>query len=284
MSVVLSVVAAALLTAWVGTLLPSDADAWRQRHRTARRRLGGPDGGGRRGGGSDGSDRGLGRVALAFALVGIALGTTGAPIPGLFVGGAPSALLAVRRRRREHRCRALTVAAPLVARAVADGLDAGFGVRRAITDAAGTAQIEPPAGDELRSVAARLDAGDPLPAALDGWRRRTDEPAHATLVAGLLLYGEAGGELADVLRDQAAALDRARRQTAEADSAVVQARAAARIVGGIPVLAGLSAVAFAPDTVRQVTAAPLGAILVTLAVGLQVVAMIAVRRLAATPR
>lgn len=229
-------------------------------------------------------DRGITRVAWGLGGLGILVATTGGPVIGMLVGGGPALALAIQRRRRERRRRALTRAASLVARAVADGLDAGFGVRRAITDAARSAQVEPPAGDELRSVAARLDAGDPLAAALDGWRRRTDEPAHATLIAGLVLYGEAGGELADVLRDQAAALDRARRQTAEAESAVVQARAAARIVGGIPALAAVSAVALAPDAVRQITAAPLGAVLVIVAVGLQVVAMLAVRRLAAAPR
>lgn len=223
-------------------------------------------------------------MAWGVGLLGIIVATAGAPLIGVLVGGPLATALVVRRRRRERRRRAITRAAPLVARAIADGLDAGFAVRRAITDAAGNAQIDAPAGDELRSVAARLDAGDPLPTALDGWRRRTGEPAHASLVAGLLLSGEAGGELADVLRHQAAALDRSRRQAAEAESAIVQARAAARIVGGIPALTALCAVGFAPDAVRQVTSTPLGAILVAIAAGLQVIAVVAVRRLAAEPR
>lgn len=274
MIVAINVAAAVLLACGLEAALPADGRAWGRGVRAVRRRLRVP--------GTD--DGGLRRMAWGFGLSGAVVAATGAAVVGVLVGGAPAAWFAVRRWRRERRRRALTRGASLVARAVADGLDAGFGVRRAITDAARDAQIESPAGDELRSAAARLDAGDPLPAALDGWRRRTDDPAHATLIAGLLLYGEAGGELADVLRNQAAALDRARRRAAEAESAVVQARAAARIVGGIPGLAALGAVVFAPDAVRQVTATPVGAILVALAAGLQVVAVVAVRRLTAEPR
>lgn len=273
MSVGVAVIAAVLLAHGVGALAP-DGPAWRRARRSVVRSLAA------RGGG----DRGLRRAAWGFGLLGVVAAASGGPVAGLLLGGTPAAGLVVRRRRRERRCRALTRDAPLVARAVADGLDAGYGVRGAIADAARTTPIDSPAGDELRSVAARLAAGDPLPAALDGWRRRTDDRGHATLVAGLLLHGDAGGELVDVLRDQAAALDRARRQTAEAESAIVQARAAARIVAGIPTLGALAAVVFAPDVVRQMTATPVGVVLVTLAVGLQVVAALAVRRLAAEPR
>ncbi len=225
------------------------------------------------------ADRRLTRLLPVAGASGVLLVMLGAPLAALAVGGGPFVARSLRRARRIRRRRAVTYGAPLVGRAIADGLDAGFGVRRAIAEAARTAAVDGPAGDDLDAVAARLDAGDPLPSALDGWRRRTDEPAHATLVAGLLLHGEAGGELADVLRGQAAALDRARRQAAEAESAIVQARAAARIVGGIPAATMVAAVLFAPDAVRQVTGSPLGALLVGAAVGLQVVAMLAVRRL-----
>lgn len=273
MTVGVAVIAAVLLACGVGALVP-DGPAWRRAWQAVGRRV------------ADHRDRdgGQQRAAWGLGLLGVVVAASGRPVLGLLVGGTPAAALAVRRRRWERRRRALSRDAALVARAVADGLDAGFGVRGAIADAARTAPIESPAGDELRSVAARLAAGDPLPTALDGWRRRTDEPGHATLVAGLLLHGESGGALVDVLRDQATALDRARRQAAEAESAIVQARAAARIVGGIPAVTALAAVAFAPDAVRQMIATPAGVVLVALAMGLQVVAALAVRRLAAEPR
>lgn len=272
MTVALTVIAAALLAGGLGLLVPVDDQVWRRVGRVALRAW------------RVAEARRLGRLTPGLVLLGIVVAATGAPVAGLIVGGALTLARAVRRRRRARRRAALTAAAPSVARAVADGLDAGHGVRRALTDAARMTPVDGPAADELGRVAAGLDAGDPLAAALDGWRRRTDEPAHATLVAGLLLHGEAGGELADVLRDQAAALDRARRQAAEAESAIVQARAAARIVGGIPALSALGAVVLAPDAVRQVTAAPIGTVLVGLAVGLQVVAAVVVRRLATEPR
>lgn len=272
MTVALAAVAAALLAHGLTRLTPDDGRAWRRARGVTRRALGVV------------STRRLRGLTPACALLGTVVAATGAPMIGVLVGGTPPVVRAARRWRSDRRRASVTAAASAVTRAVADGLDAGFGVRRAITDAARSAQVDGPAGVELRSVAARLDAGDPLPLALDGWRRRTGEPAHATLVAGLLLHGEAGGELAEVLRDQAAALDRARRQAAEAESAIVQARAAARIVGGIPVLSALGAVLLAPDAVRQITGTALGSVLVLVAVGLQIAAAAAVRRLAAEPR
>ncbi|MDO9409717.1 type II secretion system F family protein [Patulibacter sp.] len=215
-------------------------------------------------------------ASVGTALVLLVLGT---PTLALVVGIGPAGLRALRRRRHERRRRAVGRGAPQVARSIADALDAGHGVRRAIGEASRSSGLTGPAAEELRRVAARLESGEPLAPALDAWRARTDEPAHRTIVAGLLLHGEAGGELADVLRDQAEALERARRATAEAESAIVQARSAARIVGGIPALVMIGTVVLAPGAVAQVTGNALGAVLVVAAVLLQVAAMIAVRRL-----
>ncbi|WP_026911769.1 type II secretion system F family protein [Patulibacter minatonensis] len=219
------------------------------------------------------------RVVPVSIATGLVLLVAGVPTLALVVGIGPAVLQGVDRARRVRRRRAIAVGAPLVARAIADALDAGHGVRRSIGEASRSSGLGGPAADELRRLAARLETGDPLASALDAWRARTDEPAHRTIVAGLLLHGEAGGELADVLRDQAEALERARRATAEAESAIVQSRTAARIVGGIPALAMVAAVTFAPGVVRQVTGTPLGAMLVVAAILLQVTAMVAVRRL-----
>jgi tight adherence protein B len=221
----------------------------------------------------------LDRVVPGGVVLALGLLVAGAPALALVVGLGPALLRGVVEARRSRRRRAVGLGAPLVARAVADALDAGHGVRRAIGEASRASGLGGPAAEELRRVAARLEAGDPLAASLDAWRSRTDEPAHRALVAGLLLHGEAGGELADVLRDQASALERARRATAEAESAIVQSRSAARIVGGLPAVVMIGAVIFAPGAVGQVTGTPLGAVLVVAAVLLQVAAVVAVRRL-----
>ena len=215
-------------------------------------------------------------VSVAGALLLLVLG---APTLALVAGAGPATVVAVRRSRRERRRRAVGLGAPLVARSIADALDAGHGVRRSLGEASRSSGLSGPAADELRRLAARLESGEPLARALDAWRARTDEPAHRTIVAGLLLHGEAGGALADVLRDQAEALERGRRATAEAESAIVQARAAARIVGGIPAVVMGGCVLLAPGAVAQVTGSPLGALLVVAAILLQIGAMVAVRRL-----
>ncbi|MGE4426264.1 MAG: type II secretion system F family protein [Solirubrobacteraceae bacterium] len=213
--------------------------------------------------------------------IGLVVLLAGGPLPGTVIAVGPWAVRQLGRARSDRRARAVALGAPLVARAISDGLDAGLSTRGAIVEAARAAGVGGPPADELRRVAARLRTGDPLAASLAAWRARTAEPAHATIVAGLLLHGEAGGELGVVLRDQADALERARRSTAEADSATVQARAAARIVGGIPAIGMGLAVVVAPEAVRRLVSNPLSVLLVAAAIGLQVAALVLVRRLTA---
>lgn len=215
-------------------------------------------------------------VAVGGGLLLLVLGTATA---GAIVGIAPVALRSVRRIRRIRRRRAIAAGAPIVARSLADALDAGHGVGRAIGEASRATGLHGPAVEELRAVAARLAAGDPLTASLAAWRERADEPAHTAIAATLLLHGDSGGELAAVLRDQADALERARRSAAEAESAIVQARTAARIVGGVPAAIMLGAVILAPGTIGAITASALGSVLVVAAILLQLAAMVAVRRL-----
>lgn len=223
--------------------------------------------------------RGLDR-AVPFAIGGgLLLLVLGASTAGAIVGIAPAVLRSVRRAHRSRRRRAVAAGAPIVARSLADALDAGHGVGPAIGEASRATGLHGPAVEELRTVAARLAAGDPLSTSLDAWRERADEPAHTAIAATLLLHGDSGGELAAVLRDQVDALERARRSAAEAESAIVQARTAARIVGGVPAAIALGTVVLAPGTIGAITASWLGSLLVVAAILLQVGAMVAVRRL-----
>ncbi|MCK9249157.1 MAG: type II secretion system F family protein [Solirubrobacteraceae bacterium] len=269
-TVALAAGAGALGGAGVGLLVPVVVDAglrWRRRLAT-----GGP---------AWVADGGRVRIVPASVVVGVVVLLAGAPLPGALVAIGPWGLRQVGRARADRRRRAVALGAPLVARAIADGLDAGLSTRGAIVDASRAAGVTGPPADELRRVAARLRAGDPLATSLAAWRAGTAEPAHATIVAALLLHGEAGGELGAVLRDQADALERARRSTAEADGATVQARSAARIVGGIPALGMAAAVLVAPGAVRALLANPLSVLLLAGAVVLQVAALVLVRRLTA---
>ena len=100
------------------------------------------------------------------------------------------------------------------------------------------------------------------------------------MVAGILLQRDAGGDLPALLRDLALALESAARQDRDAIAATAQARFTARIVLVLPVGAALLAELAQPGLLKGLLANPVSAWLTCFAVLLQVIALIAVRRLA----
>ena len=192
------------------------------------------------------------------------------------VSGPGLAVAAVRARRRRYAGE-LRRGAPEAARALADALGAGHSVRGSI--AAAAAGVPGPAGHELRRTARSLALGDPTEAALDRLRRRAGCAAWDTMVAGILLQRDAGGDLAALLRDLAASLEAAARAERDALAATAQARFTARLVLGLPLGAALLAELAAPGLLASRLADPLPAALIGIAAALQVVAIVAIRRL-----
>jgi tight adherence protein B len=201
---------------------------------------------------------------VAFALAAAVLG------PALVLG-------AVRTRRRRYT-RAVRRGAAGVARALADAVGAGHSIRGAIAVAAGgTAGA---AGHELRATARALALGEPTADALDGLRRRAADPAWDAIVAGILLQRDAGGDLAGLLRDQAAALEAADRIGRDARAATAQARFTARLVLLLPAGAAVLAELASPGLIAGLLDHPLSVWLVAMAAILQLAAIVAVARLA----
>ncbi len=201
---------------------------------------------------------------VAVALLAAVLG------PALVVG-------AVRARRRRY-ARAVGKGAAGVARALADAVGAGHSIRGAIEAAAGG--IAGAAGHELRATARALALGEPTADALEGLRRRVADPAWDAIVAGILLQRDAGGDLAGLLRDQAAALEAADRIGRDARAATAQARFTARLVLLLPAGAAVLAELASPGLAGGLLAHPLSVWLVGMAAVLQLTAILAVARLA----
>jgi tight adherence protein B len=218
-------------------------------------------------------------AAGALAAGGWLLG--GAVLGVLAAVAGPVLAIGVLRARRRAFSRALERGASTAARALADALAAGHAVRGAIAVAGeGMAGA---AGVELRRTAGALTLGVPTEGALEALRRRAGSPAWDTIVAAILLQREAGGDLAGLLRDLAAALDAAERAERDARAATAQARATARIVLGLPAAAAALAELASPGFTAGLLARPASAALAVLAALLQVAALLAMRRLARVP-
>ncbi|HWM12752.1 MAG TPA: type II secretion system F family protein [Solirubrobacteraceae bacterium] len=210
-------------------------------------------------------------LAAGWLAGGAALGVLAA-----FAGPA-AVVVAVRARRRRWR-EELCHAAPACARTMADALGAGRSIRTAIADAAGSA--EGAAAHELGTAARALAVGEPTEAVLV--RLRTGAGSHAwdTLTAAVLLQRDAGGDLAALLRDQAAALEAAERIGRDARTATAQARFTARLVLVLPLGAAALAELASPGLVAGLVDHPLSVWLVGMAAVLQLAAIVAVARLA----
>lgn len=214
---------------------------------------------------------GVGALSAAgWLLGGVALGA------GLGAAGPVVAAQLLAWGRRRWRAQ-LADGAPAVARALADALSGGHGLRGAIAQAAGDGAVTGPAAEELHAAARRLALGVPTDTVLEQLRRRAADPAWDTLVAAMLLQRDAGGDLAGLLRSVAAAQEQARRVEGEARGLTSQARATAKLVAILPVAGLAIGELLAPGSLAAVLADPRSRLpaLAGLALGAAALAVIA---------
>jgi len=218
---------------------------------------------------------------LATATLAVAGWLLGGPGLGVVAAVAgPAVVVAALRARRRRYAAGLRDGAAGAARALADAVGSGHSIRGAIDAAAAT--VRGPAGHELVAAAGELALGDPTVDVLERLRRRASDPAWDAIVAGILLQRDAGGDLAGLLRDQAAALEAADRIEREARTATAQARFTARLVLILPVGAAALAELASPGLIAGLLTHPISVWLVAVAAVLQLAATLAVARLGRT--
>jgi tight adherence protein B len=211
--------------------------------------------------------------AAGWLLAGVAAGL-------VLAAAGPTAVAQVLAARRRRRAAEAGRGAAAVARALADALAGGHSVRGAISAAARSGGVPGAAGDELRRAAAELELGEPTDEVLEALRRRAADRGWDALVAATLLHADAGGDLAVIMRGLSARLEESRRAEADARSVTAQARFTAWLVAALPAGAALLAELAAPGYLASLASSPLTATLVAASLALQVVAVIAIRRIA----
>jgi len=216
----------------------------------------------------------LAGAALAFALGAFVAG----PLAGLAVGaGGPWVVARVLRARREHYRRAVERDAAAIAVALADALGAGRSLRGALSEA--RTGLTGAAGHELQRVTGELDAGARTEDALEAMHARVRSPRLDTVVAACLVQRRAGGDLAALLRETAEAFGDQARLEDEVRSATAQARFTGVIVVLLPLGGALLAELASPGFLVGLWSSFLTAWLVGIALVLQLVAAVAIRRL-----
>jgi tight adherence protein B len=215
-------------------------------------------------------------LGAAFAFV------VGTVVAGVWAGLAlaclgPWVVARVLAAARERYRGAVGAGAAGVALALADALGGGHSIRGAVGAAA--AGLGGPPGQELRRVARELALGARTETALEAMRERARSHGIDAIVAACLLQRRSGGDLARLLRDSARALEDQERLERDARAATAQARFTGLIVVMLPLGGGLLAELASPGYLRSLAGSFLTAWLAGLAVAMQVVAAVLIRRL-----
>ena len=219
------------------------------------------------------------RLLLAGSLLAFALGAAlvGPAVGAALAAAGPWTVARVLRARRDHYRHSVDSGCAALALALADALGAGHSLRGALTEAAGG--VEGGAGHELRLVAAQLATGARTETTLEEMRARVRSDRLDTLVAACLVQRRAGGDLARLLRDCAEAFGDQERLEDEVRSATAQARFTGVVVVLLPLGGALLAELASPGFVAGLLGSFLTAWLVGIAIALQVVAAVLIRRL-----
>ncbi len=217
-------------------------------------------------------------VLIAVVVLLVAGWLVAGPLLGaaLAAGGPWGLRTLVRFRQRRYRSD-LARAAPVVARAVADALAAGHAISRALAEAARS--VDGAAAVELVALGRTLALGQPLEAALATLQARAGSRAYDTLATAILLQRDAGGDLVGLLRELARAQEAAARGVDDARAATAQARFTGVVVGVLPAGAAALAELASPGAVASVLHSPLSLWLAGFAGFLQLLGLLAIRRL-----
>jgi tight adherence protein B len=199
-----------------------------------------------------------------------------APAFALALAGPAAVSWAIATRRGRYR-REVEGAIPAISVAIADAMAGGRSVRAAVGAACWS--LEGSAAAEMSRVAADLELGASLDAALAGLRGRVRSPRVDSMCTALLSQRLAGGDLIGLLRRSAESGAERARADSDARSATAQARFTGILVVAMPAGAGLLAELLSPGFVSGLLADGISTTLVLGAVALQVLGFVAIRRL-----
>jgi tight adherence protein B len=207
---------------------------------------------------------------VGWAMVGV--------LPGLALGaGGPWLVARLLHARRERFRRAVDAGVPALALALADALAGGHSLRGALVEA--TRSVGGAAGHELRRARAELAVGAPTDDALEAMRARVRSPRLDTVVAACQLQRRAGGDLARLLRETARSMEEQSRLEGELRAATAQARFTGLVVVGLPLGGAVLAELASPGWLAGLWSSFLTGWLVGIALFLQGLAAVLIRRL-----
>lgn len=177
--------------------------------------------------------------------------------------------------RRKHDD-ALQAAAPEAIRLLCISLESGSSLALALRYAANN--CSEPLASELKRAVWDLEAGQSFNKALEGLRQRTGGTEFAYLAVAMEIQHQSGGSLAPILDNVASLLKQSSELKEELRTKTEQGRLSSRIVAVMPFLLLAVLSVFSPGYLSTFFSSPLGFCLLILALALELIGIVLVRR------
>jgi tight adherence protein B len=199
-------------------------------------------------------------------LLSIGLGTGAALLPLVYV-----------RIRRDRRLKAFTRQLPYALDLIKSSLEAGHSLLRGFQVL--VAEFADPIGSEFRSVLEQSRLGLPLPRALEEMLKRVPVDDLRLLVVAVRVQSEVGSSLAQIIGRLSEIVRTRQRLQQQIRGLTAQSRLSGIIVGLLPVVMLAAFSLIQPEYTRTLFYDPVGIEILKVAVVLDVLAFITIRRL-----
>jgi len=198
----------------------------------------------------------------------VAIGFIGFLLPGWYVGW-----------RRRQRLRQIDGQLPELLTIVSNSLKSGYGLMQALDFAAN--QMAPPIAKELRRTLLEANLGAGIDAALEGLRERIPSYDLDMVITAITIQRAVGGNLAEILDNVGHIMRERARIRGEVRTLTAQQRLSGVIIGALPIVVAFGLWALNPEYIEPLLSSPIGWIALAGAGLLQLLGILAIRRILA---
>jgi tight adherence protein B len=193
---------------------------------------------------------------------------------GAALGAIPVGYIELRRRRR---LRAFALQLPFALDLIKSSLEAGHSLQRALQVVVG--EFADPLGSEFRTVLEQNRIGLPLGRALEDMLKRVPEDDLRLLVVAVKVQSEVGSSLAQIVGRLSEIVRIRQRLRLQVRALTAQARLGGWVVGFLPVAVLVFFALLQPGYVDELFYDPAGQRILKIAIGLDLAAIVTIRRL-----
>jgi tight adherence protein B len=208
----------------------------------------------------------VGMIALNDLMLAMGCGAALSTLPLLYIGF-----------RRKRRLKAFTRQLPHALDMVKSTMEAGHSLQRAFHVV--VEEFSDPISGELRTVLEQARLGVPLVRALDDMYTRVPEDDLRLMVTAIKMQAEVGSSLAHIVGRLAEVIRTRQRLHLQIRALTAQARMGGMVVGLLPIAVLLIFSIIQPTYPKMLFHDPVGSKLLKAAVGLDVMALLTIRRL-----